>query len=99
MHVSLFGSAARGDGNTESDIDLFVVRPERVFEEDIAWQTQLSDLARKIRLWTGNRASVVELSESEAGRLGDKNRPIVGELRSDAIVLSGSEVPVLLGTA
>src|SRR6266508_2965124 len=33
-HVSIFGSAARGDGDTRSDIDLFVVRPARVSEDD-----------------------------------------------------------------
>ncbi|HEY4810856.1 MAG TPA: nucleotidyltransferase domain-containing protein, partial [Solirubrobacteraceae bacterium] len=27
VHVSLFGSTARGDGDTHSDIDLFIVRP------------------------------------------------------------------------
>src|SRR5438445_698229 len=27
VHVSIFGSAARGDGDTGSDIDIFIVRP------------------------------------------------------------------------
>jgi predicted nucleotidyltransferase len=34
MHASLFGSAARGDGVPESDIDLLIIRPERVDAED-----------------------------------------------------------------
>ncbi len=33
IHVSLFGSAARGDGNSASDIDLFIVRPDYVSAE------------------------------------------------------------------
>src|SRR6266540_677087 len=44
-HVSIFGSAARGDGDTRSDIDVFVVRPERVAEDDPRWRTQLDRLS------------------------------------------------------
>lgn len=33
-HVSLFGSTARAEGDTASDIDLFVVRPRGVAEDD-----------------------------------------------------------------
>ena len=32
--VPLFGSAARGDGDTASDIDILVIRPRDVDEED-----------------------------------------------------------------
>ena len=96
-HVSLFGSAARGDGDTQSDIDLFVVRPTGVAEEDARWREQLDGLASKIERWTGNRLAVLELAEEELAQLATRNPRIVGDLRSDAIVLSGPEVSTLLG--
>jgi predicted nucleotidyltransferase len=99
VHVSLFGSAARGEGDTESDIDLFVVRPEDVSEDDPRWRTQLEDLAEQIQSWTGNHAGVAEASEDEIERLRRDEPPIVGELRADAIVLSGEEIADLVGTA
>jgi predicted nucleotidyltransferase len=37
-HVSLFGSAARGDGDTHSDIDVFVVRPDGIDEDQPTWR-------------------------------------------------------------
>jgi hypothetical protein len=37
-HASLFGSAARGDGDKDCDIDLFIVRPVAVSVEDPAWR-------------------------------------------------------------
>lgn len=40
-HASIFGSAARGDGDTRSDIDIFVVRPADVPEDDPGWREQL----------------------------------------------------------
>ncbi|MGH2855743.1 MAG: nucleotidyltransferase domain-containing protein [Solirubrobacteraceae bacterium] len=99
VHVSLFGSTARGDGGTRSDIDLFVVRPSGIDEDEPSWRAQLDDLSSQIGRWTGNHAGVVEVAESQLARLRADEPPIVGQLRSDAIVLSGSEIPILLGTA
>jgi predicted nucleotidyltransferase len=96
VHVSIFGSTARGDGNTESDIDLFIVRPGSVEEEDARWRAQLEEIARRIRRWTGNHAGIAEVSEDELTRLGAEEPPIVNELRSDAIVLSGPGIRTLL---
>ena len=99
VHVSLFGSAARGEGDTRSDIDLFVVRPSSVTEEEPRWRAQLDLLARQVERWTGNRAGIAEAAESEISRLRTDAPPIVDELRSDAIALAGSEATALLGEA
>lgn len=99
VHVSLFGSAARRDGDTSSDIDLFIVRPESVSGDDPAWQLQLTDLESRIARWTGNRASIAEVAEADIVRLRTDEPPIITELRSEAIVLSGSGILDLLGTA
>jgi predicted nucleotidyltransferase len=96
VHVSLFGSAARGDGDTHSDIDLFIVRPEAVMADDPCWQEQVDELRDKIQRWTGNRAAMHERSESELAQLQAEERPILAALRSDAIVLSGPKLPALL---
>lgn len=90
VHVSLFGSAARGDGDTHSDIDLFVVRPDSVDEDEPAWRSQIDDLTDLIRRRTGNHTGVVERDESELARLRKARPPIFAELLSDAIVMSGS---------
>ncbi len=97
IHASLFGSAARGDGDTQSDIDLFVVRPAAILEADGGWRAQLGGLADKIERWTGNRASISELAEPEISRLSTNPPPIVAQLRSDAILLAGSALTDLLG--
>jgi hypothetical protein len=97
VHMSVFGSAARGDGDTSSDIDLFVVRPGAVTEDDAGWRGQLDGLAGKIERWTGNRAAMIEISETELPRLRAAEPPILAQLRSDAVVLCGSEVSALLG--
>ena len=58
VHVSIFGSAARGDGDVRSDIDVFVVRPTDVSEDNPRWREQLDRLSDHVYAWTGNRAAV-----------------------------------------
>jgi hypothetical protein len=87
----MFGSAARGDGDTRSDIDLFVVRPDSVDEDEPVWRSQIDDLGDLIRRRTGNRASIIERDESGLTRLRESQPPIISELLADAIVLKGSQ--------
>src|ERR1700742_795782 len=74
-HLSLFGSAARGDGDRESDIDLFLVRPIRVDPEDESWREQVEQLAERVYGWTGNNAGIVELGERQLPGLGRRRPP------------------------
>lgn len=97
VHVSLFGSVARGEGDTSSDIDLFVVRPQKVGREDPVWQDQLDLLARKVQRWTGNPAGIAEVGAEEIPRLREEVPPILAELRADAITIAGTETAALLG--
>ena len=99
VHVSLFGSTARGDGDVRSDVDLFVVRPQAVRDDDPRWGAQRDELAERVLRWTGNRAGVIELSEVEVRRLRRQRPPIFEELRSDAIVIDGASIADLLGAA
>lgn len=97
VHVSLFGSMARGEGDTSSDIDLFVVRPSGVEREDPRWREQLDLLARKVQRWTGNMAGIAEVGKEEIPRLRKEEPPILAELRADAITVAGTEAAALLG--
>jgi predicted nucleotidyltransferase len=96
-HVSIFGSAARGDGDTRSDIDLFVVRPAGVAEDDPGWRQQLDRLADHVHDWTGNHAALSEVSAADLRRLRRERPPVVDDLRRDAITLAGPAPSELLG--
>ena len=89
-HASLFGSAARGDGDEHSDIDLLIVRSDKVDAEDEQWRSQIDDARQRVPRWTGNRAAVSELSESDVLALLAAPTPILDELRADAVVLNGA---------
>jgi hypothetical protein len=93
-HASMFGSAARGDGDTGSDIDLLVVRPATVDEEDPVWREQLDRLALHVQSWTGNHAGIIELGEAEL----DRPSPSLSDVRNDGIDLAGTPIRSLLGS-
>jgi hypothetical protein len=97
VHVSLFGSVARGEGDATSDIDLFVVRPDDIAEDDARWRGQIDGLAAQVVRWTGNHAGIAEAANAETKRPRKDRPPIVAELDAYAIVLSGNALGSLLG--
>jgi hypothetical protein len=92
FHVSVFGSAARGDGDLNSDIDIFLVRPGGVAEDDEGWRRQVEALADSAFEWTGNHAGIAEVGHDELKRLRQERPAIVKSINADAVVMAG--VPV-----
>lgn len=89
FHVSVFGSAARGDGDLNSDIDIFLVRPDNVGEDDEDWRRQVEALADSVFEWTGNHAGIAEVGDEELGRLRRERPAIVESISADAVDISG----------
>jgi len=89
IHASFFGSAARGDGDLDSDIDLLVVHPEDIDLENEDWWRQIDRLGEAVRAWTGNAAGIVQVSPSGFAALRTDPPEIVADLRRDGIDLAG----------
>ena len=96
VHASLFGSAARGDGDTESDIDLFVIRPSTAERQEGVWHRQLEDLAGKVHRWTGNQAGISEVGEAEVARLRRTKPKVLEALKDDSVTLFGKPITALV---
>jgi hypothetical protein len=52
-----------------------------------------------VRAWTGNHASVVEVSEEDLDRLRREEPPVVKELQADGIDLAGIRLRNMFGPA
>jgi predicted nucleotidyltransferase len=100
VHASLFGSAARGDGDTGSDLDLLVVRPDpQTDDEDEAREEQLFESGERIFAATGNRAAWFVTTPADLRRAVRAGEPILAEWRRDAIHLVGRRLERLLREA
>jgi predicted nucleotidyltransferase len=65
VSVIVFGSFARGEADAESDIDVILVRPGDVHEDDDQWAAAVEHWRDRVRLITGNRVEVLDVGRSE----------------------------------
>jgi hypothetical protein len=97
VHASLFGSAARGDGSIASDLDLLVVRPEGLTEDEISiWERQLAATGQRARAATGNPANWLDLTLHDLALAVRAGEPIVTQWRQDAVALTGESLTSVL---
>lgn len=97
VHASLFGSAARGDGGPDSDVDIFIVRPRHLPETDGDWMNQVDALNGAVPRWTGNRSGLIEVGQQDVDRLRVERPKIVNELLASAVHLAGRAAADLFG--
>ncbi len=83
---ALFGSAARGEMQVDSDIDVLLVHAEDCDIE--AWSDQVMRLHRMAEKWTGNDTRVLTIGEREVDEHGS-NDPVLHEIAREGIVLIG----------
>ncbi len=84
-YVAMFGSGARGEMQTGSDIDLVFVREHGSTDR---WQDQVDSLTRDISTWTGNDVRPLEFAVDDIrGRAMDE--PILREIARDAFTIHG----------
>ena len=87
--VVVYGSAARGDGDTASDIDLLVVRPAGVGDDDPVWHAAVTDLASRLTRWTGKPCEVLDRSEGELAVMAADGERLLTEIRRDGRAVVG----------
>ncbi len=79
----LFGSAARCDGDKDSDIDLVVVSDAAGTSEDAA------ELVGSIERWIGNRTHVVTVASRDLRRMRRRRETILVDWERDLVVVGG----------
>lgn len=87
--VVLFGSIAKGTAKANSDIDLLIIRPNRVREDDDAWQDQLFRLTLAVQKATGSDLNYLDYSQAEVSNLAKSGARLVREVGQYGIVISG----------
>lgn len=88
----LFGSAARGDGDRRSDVDIVVVARRK---PSPVWDEQIGALDRLVSDITGNTAQVIDYTSARFRELVKSGNPLVRSLRVEGIELADGSTAVL----
>lgn len=93
--VIVFGSFARREADADSDIDVVVVRPTGIDEDDDRWVESLDAWRREVRRLAGNPVEVLEVGAKEAAtKLGGRSQVWV-DIRRDGDVVHGLSIDEL----
>lgn len=95
VSCALFGSVARGDSTTSSDIDLLVVTDTESQEVVDALDRVRDDLAQ----FTGNNPQLIAVSRPHLRRMVAAGDPLVASWQTDLRMISGPDVRDLLRKA
>ncbi|MBU3701618.1 MAG: nucleotidyltransferase domain-containing protein [Acidimicrobiia bacterium] len=87
--AALFGSGAKGTMRAGSDLDLFVVRPQRIDSESTSWREQIADLEDQVSVWTGNDTRVLEMGSDDCRSGVRGGAKVLIDIARDGIVLAG----------
>jgi predicted nucleotidyltransferase len=96
VSAALFGSVARRESGTASDVDLLLVVRGSTRLDDPAWQTQVRLLEAQVLAWTGNRLEMIVVPSAHLATLVAEGEPIVASWRADALTLTGTDLRRLL---
>lgn len=102
--VWLFGSFARGEGGSASDIDVLVLAPDGVqgggvgqddipYPPDQSWIGQVDRFSDEVHRWSGNDCRVVEFTEAEFEEMLDRDDRLAVDVIRDGLHLGGKPLP------
>jgi DNA-binding MarR family transcriptional regulator len=89
VNVTLFGSFARGDDDAASDVDVVIVRPLQLDEDDGTWSDSIAQWEAHVRRISGNGVNRIEIAADVLPKLMKSRRPLWQAIRREGIVLQG----------
>jgi hypothetical protein len=93
--IVVFGSFARREAAADSDIDVVVVRPPEVDEEDESWTAGVEDWRLSVGRLTGNRVEVLEVGMAEVASKLASGDSLWQSIRREGLTVSGATLTEL----
>jgi predicted nucleotidyltransferase len=86
----VFGSVARRQATSASDLDILIVRRRGRDPDSPTWRSQLMHLQQTATALTGNDTRVLEIGEEELG--GGRIEPVLEDVLREGVELLGSRL-------
>lgn len=92
-HVSWFGSFARGEARSDSDIDVLVIRPVGLAgPAEMEWHSQLAELESSLNAWTGNPVQIVDPTPETVRHMQRTQDPLFLSWVAEEVPISGERL-------
>lgn len=95
--IIVFGSLARGEADAASDLDVVLVRPAGVGENDESWVSSADAWRTAVQRLTGNRIQVLEIDQAEVAHRLRRPTSLWADVIRDGITVYGSRLDELRG--
>jgi predicted nucleotidyltransferase len=95
--VIVFGSFARAEAVSGSDVDIVVVRSDDTDEEDASWRSAVAVWTEHVHRVTGNPVELLEVSTAEVSRLLHTRKQLWLDVQRDGVVVFGADLALLKG--
>ena len=92
VSVIIYGSFARGEADRSSDLDVLLIRPPRVAEDDPAWRAAIDAWVLAVRRITGNRVELLEIAAEEVGAKLRSKKQLWIDIQRDGLVVHGRTI-------
>jgi predicted nucleotidyltransferase len=87
--VIVFGSFARGEADADSDLDLVIVRPAGIDDDDSAWADSVVTLSRDVARALGNPVNILEVRANDLERRLKSRSELWKSICTEGIVVYG----------
>jgi len=98
VHVSVYGSFARGEAGPSSDIDMLIILESGSAADD-QWAAQVQSLSERVLTWTGNRLEPFVVVRADLQGYVQRKEPIIGSWVNDSHTLLGGPIHALIAQA
>ncbi len=95
VSVVLFGSFARGEADAASDLDVVMIRPAGVGEDDEPWVSSVEAWRTAARRLTGNPVQVLEIDDTDVARRLSSPTSLWSDVLRDGVTVYGSPLSEL----
>jgi predicted nucleotidyltransferase len=92
----VFGSLARGEADSTSDLDAVVVRPDDIAEDDDAWGAGVERWRSDTRAITGNRVEILEVGRHDVRERLAGKAALWRDIVRDGVTVHGLTIDELM---
>jgi predicted nucleotidyltransferase len=97
VSVIVYGSFARGEADRSSDLDILLIRPPGIGEDDPEWRAAIDEWVEGARRLTGNSVELLEVTAEEVSAKLRSKKQLWRDIQREGVVVHGRTIQALEG--